>query len=90
MEDTQRQALKIVALREALRERVAAITDEYENRIVDLRLEITDLGNQLDEARQIIMRMQMEDQDKPTEVVPGEVVTEVVETPRSNRRKARS
>lgn len=89
MEDNERQALKIIALREALRDRVAAITDEYESRIIDLRLEITDLGNQLDEARQIIMRMQMEDQQDKPEVVPGEVVTEVVETPR-RQRKGRS
>lgn len=89
MEDNERQALKIIALREALRDRVAAITDEYESRIIDLRLEITDLGNQLDEARQIIMRMQMEDQQDKPEVVPGEVVTEIIETPR-RQRKGRS
>jgi len=36
--------LKIQALREALRERVSSITDEYENRIVDLRIELTELA----------------------------------------------
>lgn len=34
--------LKVQALREALRERVASITDEYENRIADLRIELTE------------------------------------------------
>ena len=87
MEDAQRQALKIVALREALRERVAAITDEYESRIIDLRLEITDLGNQLDEARQIIMNYQMA--EEPIEVEPLEAEV-VEETKTRNTRKSRA
>lgn len=40
--------LKIQALREALRERVANITDEYENRIIELRIELTELAQSHD------------------------------------------
>lgn len=43
MDQNQKTELKVMALREALRERVAAITDEYENKIIDLRVEITEL-----------------------------------------------
>lgn len=39
--------LKIQALREALRDKVSSITDEYENRIADLRVEITQLSERL-------------------------------------------
>jgi hypothetical protein len=40
--------LKIQALREGFRDRVAAITDDYENRIADLRIELTKQSNKAD------------------------------------------
>ena len=43
--------LKIQALREALRDRVASITDEYENRIADLRIELTEVSQERDALR---------------------------------------
>ena len=44
MNETQKLELKIQALREALRERVSAVTDEYENKVADLRVELTELS----------------------------------------------
>lgn len=43
--------LKIQALREALKDRVASITDEYENRIADLRIELTEVSQERDALR---------------------------------------
>ena len=68
MEDNERTELTIVALKQALRDRVAGITEEYESRIIELRLEITDLGNQLDDAREIIMRYQMSQPEPPVTI----------------------
>jgi hypothetical protein len=51
MENNQKNELKIQALREALRERVSAITDEYENKIADLRIELTEVSLALQEAQ---------------------------------------
>lgn len=40
--------LKIQALREGFRERYAAQADDYENRIADLRIELTEQSNRAD------------------------------------------
>lgn len=48
MEDNSKKDLKIIALREALRDRVAEITTTYEDRIVDLRIQITEQGQTID------------------------------------------
>ena len=54
-----KQELKIQALREALRERVSLITDEYENRIVDLRIELTEMDMALQQA---LARLEQDEQ----------------------------
>jgi hypothetical protein len=51
MDSQQKYELKIQALREALRERVSAITDEYENKIADLRIELTEMALALQELQ---------------------------------------
>lgn len=43
--------LKITALREALRERVSELVDNYENKIADLRIEITLLSQENSELK---------------------------------------
>lgn len=48
MEDNSKKDLKIIALREALRDRVAEITTTYEDRIVDLRIQITEQGQTIE------------------------------------------
>lgn len=52
--------LKIQALREALRERVSSITDEYENRIADIRIELTELTQAYDLLRDENERLRQE------------------------------
>jgi uncharacterized protein YeeX (DUF496 family) len=43
--------LKIQALREGFRDRVAFITEDYENRIADLRIELTEVSQERDALR---------------------------------------
>lgn len=52
--------LKVQALREALRDKVSKITDEYEDRIADLRIEITELTVALDQANARIQNLEGE------------------------------
>lgn len=42
--------MKIMALREAFRNRIAELTDQYENKIVDLRIEVTELYQQIQQG----------------------------------------
>lgn len=42
--------LKIMALKEGFRNRVASILDEYEEKIADLRIELTELDERLRET----------------------------------------
>lgn len=42
MEELDKKELKILALREGFRNKVASITDEYEDRIAELRVELTE------------------------------------------------
>jgi hypothetical protein len=46
MNEEKKLELKVEGLREAFRERIALLTDEYENRIVDLRVQLTGLAEQ--------------------------------------------
>lgn len=58
MEENQKNNLKVIALREAFRDRVAEITDTYEMRIVDLRVQLTEMGQQVDELTEQLAQMQ--------------------------------
>ena len=40
--------MTIVALREAFKNRIAEITDSYEMRIIELRIEVTELSQMVD------------------------------------------
>ena len=52
--------MKIQALREALRDRVANITDDYENRIADLRIELTEVSMARDSAMAELTQLRQE------------------------------
>lgn len=52
--------LKIQALREALRDRVSELVDKYEDRISDLRIEVTELTNENRELRRYLDEPQSE------------------------------
>lgn len=67
MDNNQKNELKIQALREALRERVSSITDEYENKIADLRVELTETALSLQEARKQIEVLSQKDESVPEE-----------------------
>lgn len=58
MEDNSRKDLKIQGLREALRTRVAEITDTYETRILDLRIELTEVSQAYQQAIQDLQATQ--------------------------------
>ena len=68
--DNNRLELKIQALKEGFRNQVAKITDEYEDRIADLRIEITERAQaqaqaqqELENVRAELQRVQEEQQD---------------------------
>jgi uncharacterized protein involved in exopolysaccharide biosynthesis len=44
--------LKMLALKEGFRNQVAKLTDEYEDRIADLRVELTNVSQQYNELQQ--------------------------------------
>lgn len=50
MNQEEKLNLKVEGLRQAFRERVALLTDDYENRIVDLRVDLTGLSNDLQQS----------------------------------------
>lgn len=64
--------MKIQALREAMRDRVAGITDEYENRIADLRIELTEAHNQLAEAMNQLQILQEQNVQEEAGTSPAE------------------
>lgn len=48
MEPTQKLELKIIALKEGFKTKIASTLEEYEDRIADLRLEITEQQQTVD------------------------------------------
>ena len=81
MENEQRLELKIQALKEGFRDRVAKILDEYEDRISELRLEITEQASQinsLSEHNQILQQEidRLNEDLNLSQVIGGEVVQE--------------
>lgn len=58
MEENSKKDLKIIALREALRDRVAEITTTYEDRIVDLRIQITEQSQAIEELNKQLLAVQ--------------------------------
>lgn len=53
MENTQRLELKILALKEGFRSKVASTVEEYEDRIAELRIELTEQSQQNQELQQL-------------------------------------
>lgn len=53
MEQTnERLQLKIVALKEGFRNKVSTLMDDYEDKIADLRIELTEISQERDTLRQ--------------------------------------
>ena len=73
--------LKIMALREALKDRVSNLLDEFENKVADLRVEITLLAQENEQLKQQLgaYQQQAQNEDHPhlvrdLPVIDGEVV----------------
>lgn len=69
--ETDKKELKILALRE----RISALTTEYEDRTADLRVELTVVSNELDETRRQLAEVQtaLQSAQNPVEIVEGTV-----------------
>jgi regulator of replication initiation timing len=81
MENEQRLELKIQALKEGFRDRVAKILDEYEDKVAELRLEITEQAshvNSLSEHNQVLQQEinRLSENVNLSQVIEGEVVQE--------------
>jgi hypothetical protein len=51
MEQQNRLEMKLVALKEGFKNQVADLTERYEDRIADLRIELTEYAQQLQETQ---------------------------------------
>lgn len=54
MEELDKNKLKIQALRESFEKRVAILVGDYEDRIADLRVELTLMAHQMRELREAL------------------------------------
>ena len=63
--------LKIQALREALKDKVSTLVDDYENKIADLRIEITMMSNEIDHLNASLQEARSQGSN---EVVEGELI----------------
>lgn len=51
MEQNNRLEMKLIALKEGFKNQVADLTERYEDRIADLRIELTELSQHLQDAQ---------------------------------------
>lgn len=72
MNEQEKLELKLQALKESFKEKIASMVDDYENRIADLRVELTVLHEAYQQVNAEISRR---NQPAP-EYVEGELVTE--------------
>lgn len=72
LEQVQKLELKIIALREGFKTKVASLADEYEERIADLRIELTEQNQNLSAVNGEIQRLSARVQELEQEKVVQE------------------
>lgn len=77
MNNTNNQELKILALKEGFRNKVASLVDEYEDRVADLRIEITRQSEIIDRLTE--HNKELETRLEPVNAVPSEASLTLVE-----------